>query len=78
MSTRKQNEKKFGCWEELPDGGRRYSRSVPGRLGWNAVYVKEVDGLEQIVFFRQEIYNENGVLVEIHKKYPEDTGHHKV
>ena len=58
--------------------GRRYSRSVSGRLGWNAKYIKEVDAHEQIVFFRQEIYNEYGVLVEIHKIYPEDTGHHKV
>jgi hypothetical protein len=24
MSTRAQNEKKFGNWEELPGGGRRY------------------------------------------------------
>jgi len=25
---RKENEKKFGNWEELPDGGRRYFYEV--------------------------------------------------
>ncbi len=34
MSTRVQNEKKFGHWDELADGGRRYRLDVPGRHGW--------------------------------------------
>src|SRR4051794_32055684 len=43
MSTRAQNERKFGAWTELADGGRRYWHDVPGRLGWLARYVKDVD-----------------------------------
>lgn len=30
MSTRSQNEKKFGQWEALPDGGRRYWMTYNG------------------------------------------------
>jgi len=40
-------------------------------MGWHAIYVKEVDENEQIVSFRQEIYNEHGTCVEIHQKYPD-------
>jgi hypothetical protein len=77
MSNRLQNEKKFGQWEELPDGGRRYRLDVPGRLGWLARYLKEVDASEATVRFRQEIYDDTGKLVEIHEKFPLDKGHRK-
>ena len=43
MSTRPQNEKKYGHWEEQVGGGRRYWLEVMGRLGWRACYFKEVD-----------------------------------
>jgi len=36
MSTRQQNERKFGHWEEVPGGGRLYRLDVAGRLGWLA------------------------------------------
>ena len=36
MSTRAQNEAKFGTWEDLPGGGRRYRLDVAGRQGWSA------------------------------------------
>jgi hypothetical protein len=75
---RRQNERKFGAWEELPNGGRRYWYEVEGRLGWKARYVKEVDAEETTVRFFQEIYNDQGVLVEMHQKFPVDTGHKKV
>lgn len=78
MSTRAQNERKFGQWEELPDGGRRYRLDVPGRLAWTARYLKEVDALETTVRFWQEIYDEQGRLVESHEKYPVDKGHRTV
>ncbi len=68
-------EGKFGFWEELPGGGRRYFYKVRGRYGWTACYVKEVDTLEQTVKFCQEIYDNTGHLVEIHEKHPEDKGH---
>jgi hypothetical protein len=78
MNTRAQNEKKFGNWDDLPDGGRRYRLDVTGRLGWRARYVKEVDVQETTVRFWQEIYDEQGKLAEVHEKYPVDKGHRKV
>ncbi len=75
---RQQNEKKFGEWEELPNGGRRYFYEVQGRHGFLARYVKEVSASEQTIRFYQEIYNERGELVEIHEKYPVDKGHRTI
>ncbi len=40
--------------------------------------IKEVDDMEKTLRFYQEIYNSDGVLIEIHQKYPEDRGHRKV
>ncbi len=77
MSTRTQNEKKFGNWEELPGGGRRYWIEIVGRQGWRARYVKEVDAAETTLRFWQEVYDEQAQLVEIHEKYPVDKGHRK-
>jgi len=78
MSTRTQNEKKFDSWDELSGGGRRYWLDVLGRLGWRARYLKEVDAQETTLLFWQEIYDDQGKLVEIHEKYPVDRGHQKV
>lgn len=78
MSTRTQNEKKYGVWDELPGGGRRYRLDVPGRQGWRARYVKEVDAVETTLRFWQEVYDDQGKLVERHEKYPVDKGHEKV
>ena len=78
MTKREKNERKFTDWEELPGGGRRYRRKVAGRQGWTAFYVKEVDAKEETVRFHQEILDEIGRLVEIHEKYPKDTGHRSV
>ena len=72
---RSENERRFGNWEELPDGGRRYFYDVPGRHGWTARYVKEVDVTERTVRFCQEIYDDQKQLVQIHQKYPDDAGH---
>jgi hypothetical protein len=51
VSTRAQNEKKFGAWDELTGGGRRYFLDVPGRHGWRARYLKEVDAAETTLRF---------------------------
>ena len=107
---RRANELKFGAWDDLAHGGRRYHCTVAGRSGWTARYVKEVDASEQtlIYYFRecshgatifphpveiigsfglrakpalgfyQEIFDEKGMLFEIHEKYPVDKGHRKV
>lgn len=78
MSTRAQNEKKFGRWDELPGGERRYWLDVAGRLGWRARYLKEANADEMTVRFWQEIYDASGKLVETHEKFPVDRGHQKV
>jgi len=77
MSTRAQNEKKFGHWEVLPGGGRRNWIEISGRQGWRARYVKEVDAAEITLRFRQEIYDAQGKLAEFHEKYPVHRGHQK-
>ena len=72
---RRLNERKFPNWEELPSDGRKYWLEISGKFGFKARYVKEVDNQENTVRFWQEIYNNNGQLVEIHEKYPQDLGH---
>ena len=52
-NKRNQNEEKFGSWEALPGGGRRYTYEVKGRRGWRAVYMKEVNESETTVRFAQ-------------------------
>jgi len=78
MGKRQQNEQKFSRWENLPNGGRRYTLDVPGRLGWRARYFKEVDAEDRTIKFWQEIYDDQNRLVEIHEKYPVDKGHQKL
>ncbi|MBI2502561.1 MAG: hypothetical protein HYW07_04935 [Candidatus Latescibacteria bacterium] len=73
----RQNEKKFGQWQSLTEGGRRYLYEVSGRRGWKARYIKEVNAQEETVSFYQEIYNAEGKLVEVHRKFPMDTGHQR-
>ncbi|MEA1899505.1 MAG: hypothetical protein U9N47_01870 [Thermodesulfobacteriota bacterium] len=43
-----------------------------------ARYVKEVDALDRTIKFYQEIFDEDGRLVEIHEKYPVNKGHIRV
>lgn len=77
MSSRRQNETEFGCWVDLPGGGRTYHLDVTGRFGWQARYLKEVDVHETTVRFWQEIYDDTGRLVEVHEEFPVDKGHQK-
>ena len=78
MATRTSNERRFQNWEEWEDGGRKYWLDVPGKWGWHARYVKVVDAKEITLSVLQEIYDDAGNLVEVHKKYPVDEGHTKV
>ena len=78
MGKRQQNERKFGAWQDLEDGGRRYSCDVAGRNGWRARYVKEVRPDESTVRFFQEVYDPQGILREVHYKFPTDSGHKTV
>lgn len=75
---RRENETKFGSWEDLPTGGRRYCLEVPGLHGWKARYVKEVDAEERTTRFLQKIYDGDSRLVEIHEKFPVDKGHIRI
>ncbi len=70
MTPREQNERKFGDWEDLPHGGRRYFRDYLGRRGGCARYLKEVDAHETTMRFAQEIYNREGRVVAVHEKFP--------
>ena len=78
MATRKQNEHRYDNWIDLPDGGRRYWFDVPGQVRGFARYIKIVDANEKTAAFTQEIYDDEGRLIEIHQKYPVDTDHHRV
>ena len=75
MAAREQNERKFGRWEELPNGPRRYIRDYVGRAGGRARYIKEVDKDEVTTRFAQEIYDREGALIAVHEKFPVDLGH---
>ena len=78
LRRRRRNERIFTAWEQTEGGGRRYWYDVSGRAGWRARYVKEVDALERTTSFRQEIYDAEGRLREVHQKHPVDTGHMRV
>jgi hypothetical protein len=43
-----------------------------------ARYVEKVDEKEVTIAFWQEIYDQQGVMIEIHEKYPIDKGHKKI
>jgi len=75
IATRKQNEKRFPNWLDLPDGGRRYWSERDGAESGFQRMIKVVDKDEQTIQLLQEIYNDSGKLIERHQKFPEDTGH---
>jgi len=77
-NKRQENESKFPNFEELSDGSRMYWFEIVGRMGWKAKYLKIVDQEEITLSFWQEIYDDTGLLVEIHEKYPIDKGHKKI
>ncbi len=75
---RQKNELEFESWKEKENGGRIYSFEIPGKLGWKAKYLKEVNNEEVTIRFWQEVYDDKNVLKEIHEKYPVDKGHKKM
>ncbi len=78
MATRKSNERRFTLWDDLPDGGRRYYRLIPGKVRGYARYVKAVDAHENTLTIVQEVYDNEGRLIAIHQKFPEDIGHQAI
>jgi hypothetical protein len=84
MSKRRQrNERDWPHWHDLPENRRRYwIRRAGARWGWQILF-KEVlfdpnTRLEQTVKLWQEVYDDEGKLVERHQKFPTDTGHQKL
>jgi hypothetical protein len=77
MATRRDNERRFGNWEELPNGGRRYWYDRKGAISGFQRMVKIVDEHEITIQLVQEIYNDAEELIERHQKYPVDTGHER-
>jgi hypothetical protein len=75
VATRRDNERRFKQWEDLPDGGRRYWVDREGAVSGFQRMVKIVDADEVTLSLIQEIYDDDGVLIERHQKYPVDTGH---
>lgn len=75
MATRDQNEKEYGNWIDLPDGGRRYWRDRKGNKTGFQRMLKTVDSQENTQSVVQEIYDDAGELIERHQKFPFDTGH---
>lgn len=78
MATRAQNERRFLNWEDMPDGRRRYWTDRAGAIGGFQRMIKIVDVHENTVQVIQEIYDNDGFLIERHQKYPVDTGHQKL
>ena len=75
-AKRRHPKRRFEKCDELPNGGRRYWREIPGRHpGWQAHYCPEVNAPDETLRFWQKIYNPGGRLVERHEKLPVDTGH---
>jgi hypothetical protein len=80
---RKQNERIWPHWQDLPESRRRYWLRREGFVWGHQVLFKEVvfnpeTQLEQTTRMWQEIYDDHGELVESHQKYPTDTGHRKL
>jgi hypothetical protein len=75
MATRPQNEKRFKNWEDSSDGGRRYWTDRKGAVSGFQRMIKVVDSEETTLQLLQEIYDDNGTLIERHQKYPVDTVH---
>lgn len=67
----RQNGRKFGRWEPLC-GGRRCWYEVAGRGGRKARHAEDADAEEETV------RDEQGNLVEVHRKCPADLGRWRV
>jgi hypothetical protein len=78
LQKRKKNESEYDKWTENADGSRIYSFEIKGRLGWKALYLKEINSEEITLKFLQEVYDEKNILQEIHEKYPIGKGHQKL
>jgi len=78
MATREQNERRFKQWQDFADGGRRYWTDRRGIISGFQRLIKIVDEHEKTMQIVQEIYNEEGILIERHQKYPVDSGHERI
>lgn len=78
MATRKENEKRFKNWDELPIGGRRYWYDRKSTVSGFQRIIKIVDSDEITLQLLQEIYDDEGHLIERHQKFPIDIGHEQL
>lgn len=78
MATREQNERRFKNWRDLAGGGRLYWTDRQGAVSGFQRMIKVVDAGENTQQILQEIYNDDGILIERHQKYPYDTGHERL
>jgi len=78
LNKRLKNEKEFEKWEELPDGSRKYSFEIKGKMSGIARYIKHTDSRKITISFVQEIYDSAGNMISTHEKYPVDKGHQKI
>jgi hypothetical protein len=53
-------------------------RNRGGPRSWAEPRVEDVDAQETTLRFRQEVFDDQGTLIETHGKYPVDKGHQKV
>ena len=78
MATRKENERRFKNWDELPTNGRRYWYDRKGVVSGFQRMIKIVDANENTLQLIQEIYDDDEKLIERHQKFPIDTGHEEL
>ena len=78
VATRKENEKRFKNWDEISTGGRRYWYDRKGAVSGFQRIIKIVDVDETTLQLLQEIYDDEGNLIERHQKFPIDTGHEEL
>jgi hypothetical protein len=69
-------EESYSSFTQFGSGSRTYYTEMePGRVSGSHRYALHVDASENVVWFRQEIFDDAGNLVSVHVKLPVDTGH---
>ncbi len=62
--------------ESTAESSRKFAR-CEGQNDLVSPVPEACDDQENTIRFWQEIFNENGLLVELHEKYPIDLGHQR-
>jgi hypothetical protein len=76
LALQLEREQKYLFYTQFRSGSRTYYTAKElGRVSGSSRYALHVDASENVVWFRQEIFDDAGNLVEVHVKRPVDTGH---